>query len=67
LLGKRNPEDVSKYLAKMTREECNLAIKEWIDEISEELEFLAKRKEEVEKEMEEFLNRIKSLNNFPTI
>jgi hypothetical protein len=63
-LRKRAPQDVSKYLAKMTREECNLAIKEWLDEISEELEFLTKRKEEVEKEMEEFLNRIKDLNNF---
>ncbi|MDI6805082.1 MAG: ParB N-terminal domain-containing protein [Candidatus Bathyarchaeia archaeon] len=63
-LKKRTPQDVSKYLAKMTREECNLAIKEWLEEISEELEFLEKRKEEVEKEMEEFLNRIKSLNNF---
>jgi len=32
-------------------------------EISEELEFLAKRKEEVEKEMAEFLNRIRHLEN----
>jgi hypothetical protein len=37
-----------------------------LEEISEELEFLTKRKEEVEKEMEEFLNRIKGLNNFTT-
>ncbi|MEM3696234.1 MAG: ParB N-terminal domain-containing protein [Candidatus Bathyarchaeia archaeon] len=64
-LKKRAPQDISKYLAKMTKEECNLAIKEWLEEISEELEFLTKRKEEVEKEMEEFLNRIKGLNNFP--
>jgi hypothetical protein len=64
-LRKHAPQDVSKYLAKMTREECNSAIKEWLEEISEELEFLAKRREEVEKEMEEFLNRIKGLNNFP--
>jgi len=63
LLRKRAPQNVSKYLARMTQEECKLAIKEWRKEISEELEFLTKRKEEVEREMEEFLNRIKSLNN----
>jgi flagellar motor switch protein FliG len=47
----------------MTRNECKLAIKEWLQEISEESEFLTKRKEEVEKEREEFLNRIKNLEN----
>jgi len=67
LLRKHSPQDVSNYLAKMTRKECNLAIREWLGEISEELEFLAKRKEEVDREMKEFLNRIKGLNNnFPT-
>jgi len=67
LLRKDAPRNVSKYLAKTTKEECNLTIKEWLEEISEELEFLTKRKEEAEKEMAEFLNRIKSLNNgFPT-
>lgn len=59
-LRKRTPQDVSKYIAKMTGEEGNLAIKEWREEISEELEFLIKRKEEVEKEMEEFLSRVKN-------
>jgi len=67
LLRKCAPQDVSKYLAKMTREEGNLVIKKWLEEIAEELEFLTKRKEEVEKEMNEFLNRIKRLDeNFPT-
>jgi len=67
LLRKTTAQDVSKYLARITRAECKLSIKEWLQEISEELEFLAKRKEEVEREMAEFLNRIKSLNNgFPT-
>ena len=67
LLRKRTPQDISKYLAKMTEEECRLAIKEWRKEISEELEFLTRRKGEVEREMEEFLNRIKNLgNNFST-
>jgi len=67
LLQKCDPQDVSKYLAKMTREECKLSIKQWLEEISEELEFLAKRKEEVQREMSEFLNRVKNLgNNFST-
>ena len=67
LLGKRTPQDVSKYLAKMTRLECRFAVKDWLEEISEELDFLTKRKEEVEKEMKEFLNRVKNLNhNFST-
>jgi hypothetical protein len=60
LLRKSFPQDVSKYLAKMTGDECKSAIKEWLGELSEELEFLEKRKEEVEKEKEEFLNRIKN-------
>ncbi|MDI6847023.1 MAG: ParB N-terminal domain-containing protein [Candidatus Bathyarchaeia archaeon] len=63
LLKKRGPQDVSKYLARMTKEKCNLAIKEWLEEISEELGFLTKRKEEVEKELEEFLSRVKNLND----
>lgn len=58
LLTKRAPQDVSKYLTKMTREECGLAIKDWVKEIQEELEFLAKRKKEVEKEMTEFARAI---------
>jgi hypothetical protein len=61
-LGKGAPKDVSKYLADMTPEECRKAIKSWLEEISEELEFLRKRIEEVEREREEFLARIKSLN-----
>jgi hypothetical protein len=63
LLRKCAPQDVSKYLAKMTREECKLAINQWLEEISEELEFLTKRKEETEREMSEFLNRVKNLGN----
>jgi len=63
LLGRQSQQDVSEYLAKMTDEECNIAIKEWLEEISEELGFLSKRKEEVEKEMDEFLKRVKDLGN----
>ncbi|MEM2281719.1 MAG: ParB N-terminal domain-containing protein [Candidatus Bathyarchaeia archaeon] len=63
-LGKGAPKDVSKYLVEATPEECRKAIKGWLEEISEELAFLKKRIEEVEREKEEFLARIKSLNNF---
>ncbi|MEM2105167.1 MAG: ParB N-terminal domain-containing protein [Candidatus Bathyarchaeia archaeon] len=63
LLRKDKPKDVSEYLEKMTEEECRFAIKEWIEEIMEELDFLTKRKEEVEKEIGDFLNRVKNLNN----
>jgi predicted nuclease with TOPRIM domain len=47
----------------MTLRECRMAIEEWLEEISEELGFLAKRKEEVEKEKEDFINRVKTLEN----
>jgi hypothetical protein len=63
LLRKRAPQDVSRYLARMTEKECNRAIRGWLEEISEEMEFLTKRREEVEREMEEFSNRIKSLHD----
>lgn len=63
LLGKSVPRDVSKYLVEATPEECRKAIRSWLEEISEELEFLKRRIEEVEREREEFLARIKSLNN----
>jgi hypothetical protein len=63
LLGKGVPQDVSRYLAKMTRPECILAIEEWREEISEELQVLAERRREVEKEMEEFLNRTRNLDS----
>jgi len=62
-LGKTAPKDISKYLARMSPKECREAIKNWLKEITEELAFLKKRIEEVEKEKEEFLTRIKSLNN----
>jgi hypothetical protein len=63
LLKRGAPSDVSLYLAETSVGECTLAIREWLEEISEELEFLEKRKTEVEKEREEFLNRVKSLGN----
>lgn len=62
-LKKQAPKDVSKYLATMTKEECDFAVKQWMEEIFEELEFLTKRKEEVEKELEDFLNRVRNVNN----
>ncbi|MEM0357382.1 MAG: ParB N-terminal domain-containing protein [Candidatus Bathyarchaeia archaeon] len=62
-LEKTAPKDVSRYLASMSPKECREAIKNWLEEITEELAFLKRRIEEVEKEKEEFLTRIKSLNN----
>ena len=61
LLKKNAAQDVSKYLAKLTPQESNVALEQWLGEISEELEFLSRRKEEVEKEKEEFLSRVKGL------
>jgi hypothetical protein len=63
LLERRCPQDVSKYLSQMTSKECRVAIEEWLEEITEELGFLAKRKEEVEREKEDFLNRVKTLED----
>ena len=62
LLGRKAPQDVSKYLARMTDNKCRVALDEWLTEISEELDFLTKRREEVEKEKSEFLSRIRSLD-----
>jgi hypothetical protein len=66
LLKKGAPCDVSSYMSGESADECSLAIKEWLEEISEELGFLTNRKAEVEKEREEFLNRVKSLGSFST-
>jgi len=60
LIQVRPPSDVSEYLAKMSDEECELVIKDWLKEIEEELEFLSKRKNEVENEMTEFLRHLRS-------
>lgn len=62
-LERRHPQDISKYLAKMTPDESRKAIRGWLEEISEELEFLRRRIEEVQKEREEFINRIKNLDS----
>jgi Ni,Fe-hydrogenase maturation factor len=62
-LKKNAAQDVLKYLSKMTDDECSLAMEQWLEEICEELEFLSKRMEEVEREKEEFLNRVKGLAN----
>ncbi len=62
LLGKTAPQDISQYLVPMSEEKCGLTIKKWLEELKEELDFLVKRKQEVEREIEEFLRRIKNLN-----
>jgi hypothetical protein len=63
LLKKNAVQDVSKYLAKLTPKECDAELEQWLEEIFEELEFLSRRREEVEREKEEFLNRVKGLAN----
>lgn len=62
-LTKREPQNVSRYLAKMSDDECELAIKDWFKEIEEELDFLVKRKKEVENEMTEFLRALRKNGN----
>ena len=62
-LKKGAPSDVSPYLANMTEEECKMSIGQWLSEISEELDFLDKRRTEVKKERDEFLTRLKRLWN----
>jgi hypothetical protein len=62
LLGRRDPQDVSEYLAKTTEKKSKAAFEQWLKEISEELEFLTSAKKEVEKEQAEFLNRVRSLS-----
>lgn len=63
VLERRCPQDVSEYLSQMTPKECKKAIEEWLEEMMEELSFLEKRKEEVEREKEDFLNRVKMLED----
>jgi hypothetical protein len=58
LLRRRSPQGVSAYLASTSKKESYLAVKEWLEELSEELEFLEKRKSEVEREKEDFQKRI---------
>jgi hypothetical protein len=59
-LGGRDLQDVSEYLAKTTEKKSKAAFEQWLKEISEELEFLTGAREEVEKELNEFLNRVRS-------
>jgi hypothetical protein len=61
LLGRRDPQDVSEYLAKTTEKKSKAAFEQWLKEISEELDFLTSARKEVEKELDEFLNRVRSL------
>jgi gas vesicle protein len=57
LLKKRSPQNISKYIAETTKQECKHEIKEWQEEITEELEFLTKRKQEAKKEMKDLQKR----------
>jgi hypothetical protein len=68
LLKRDVPQNISRYLSTMDSKESSFAIEDWLSEISEELDFLARRKEEVEKEKQELLERVKSLKNgLPTL
>jgi hypothetical protein len=62
-LERDKPQDVSKYLEKMTLEDCKKAIKEWLEEMIEEQNFLTKRREDVEREIGDFLRRVKGVNS----
>jgi hypothetical protein len=64
-LMKGAPTDVSRYLANMTEEESKAAIGQWLSELSEELDFLDKRKAEVAKERDEFLTRLNGYGIVP--
>jgi gas vesicle protein len=44
-------------MAKTTKQQCKHEIKEWQEEITEELEFLTKRKQEAKKEMKDLQKR----------
>lgn len=56
-LKKQAPQNITKYMAKTTKQECKHEIKEWLKEITEELEFLTKRKQEAKKEMKDLQKR----------
>lgn len=57
MLRKGPSRDVSQFIAKMTKQECSFAIKEWLAELLEEIAFLAERKKEAETELKEFRQR----------
>jgi glutaredoxin-related protein len=64
-LLRRGPcRDVSSYLSDSSQDECVSAIVQWMEEISEELEFLKRRTTEVESEKAEFMNRTKNLDDY---
>jgi hypothetical protein len=65
MLRKGPPRDVSQFVAHMTENECSVAIKEWLNELLEELAFLAERKEETETELKELQQRIQMQDQSP--
>lgn len=66
MLKKGPSRDVSQFIAKMTKQECSFAIKEWLSELSEEIAFLAEKKEEAETELKEFRQRIEGQDDYST-
>ncbi len=53
-------EDVSRYLSDNREETSSIVMEGWLQEICEEQEFLHKRMLEVEKEKQEFIQRMNS-------
>jgi hypothetical protein len=60
-LRRGREQDVSGYLSESSIERSDAMMDDWLEEISEELQFLVKRKEEVEKEKLELIGRINHL------
>ena len=60
-LEQGRPKDVSHFLANASEERSGAILTDWLNEISEEISFLAQRKEEVEKEYSELQLRVESL------
>jgi hypothetical protein len=62
-LGQGSPKDVSQFLENTPKEKGEAIMQDWLNEISEEIVFLAQRKEEVEKEHAELKQRVESMKN----
>ncbi len=62
-LGRGSPQDVSEFLDNVPEERSEAMMQDWLNEIAEEITFLAQRREEVEKEHAELRGRLESLKN----
>ncbi len=62
-LGQSSPVDVSQFLENAPEEKSTAIMQDWLNEIAEEVSFLAQRKEEVEREHAELRLRVQSMKN----